>query len=86
MIDFIPLWKTLEEKNFTTYRLLKEYNFSKGTLDSLKHNRNVTLHTIESLCRILEVPIENIVKITFEDSEDTEKQPLSKIFHSDKGY
>ena len=72
MIDFSPLWKTLEEKNFTTYRLLKEYNFSKGTLDSLKHNRNVTLHTIESLCRILEVPIENIVKITFEDSEDTE--------------
>ena len=86
MIDFSPLWKTLEEKNFTTYRLLKEYNFSKGTLDSLKHNRNVTLHTIESLCRILEVPIENIVKITFEDSEDTEKQPLSKIFHSDKDY
>ena len=73
MIDFSPLWKTLEEKNFTTYRLLKEYNFSKGTLDSLKHNRNVTLHTIESLCRILEVPIENIVKVTFEDSEDTEK-------------
>ena len=86
MIDFSPLWKTLEEKNFTTYRLLKEYNFSKGTLDSLKHNRNVTLHTIESLCRILEVPIENIVKITFEDSEDTEKQPLSNIFHSDNGY
>ena len=62
MIDFSPLWKTLEQKNFTTYRLLKEYNFSKGTLDSLKHNRNVTLHTIESLCRILEVPIEKSSK------------------------
>ena len=35
MIDFSPLWKTLEEKNFTTYRLLKEYNFSKGTITEM---------------------------------------------------
>lgn len=57
----------MEEKGISTYRLLKDYDFSKGTLDSLKQNRNVTLHTIETLCKILEVPIENIVKITFDD-------------------
>lgn len=69
MIDFSPLWKTMEEKNISTYRLLKDYGFSKGTLDSLKQNRNVTLHTIETLCKILEAPIENIVRITFNDKD-----------------
>lgn len=72
MIDFSPLWNTLKKKNISTYRLLKEYNFSKGTLDSLKHNRSVTLNTIDTLCQILQVPIEDIVKITY----DKEKQDI----------
>lgn len=71
MIDFSPLWKTLSQKGISTYRLINEYHLSKGTLDSLKHNRNVTLNTIDSLCQILEVPIEKVVNITFDkDSVD----------------
>ncbi len=69
MIDYGPLWKSMEQKNVSTYQLLKNYNFSKGTLDALKHNRNVTLRTIETLCTILNVPIEDIVKIT-PDTDD----------------
>lgn len=72
MIDFSPLWKTMKKKEITTYRLIKEYHFSKGTLDSLKHNKNVNLHTINTLCKILEVPIEEIVKITFDDDNEKE--------------
>ncbi len=66
MIDFSPLWKTLKQKNISTYRLINDYNLSKGTIDSLKHNRNVTLNTIDNLCQILQVPIEKIVTITFD--------------------
>lgn len=73
MIDYSPLWETLQKKNISTYRLITEYNFSKGTLDSLKHNRNVNLLTIENLCRILQVPIENIVKITIDEANNTQK-------------
>lgn len=69
MIDFSPLWDTLKKKNISTYRLLKEYNFSKGTLDSLKHNRSVTLNTIDTLCQILQVPIEDIVEIIYDEEE-----------------
>lgn len=63
MIDYTPLWETMKKKNMSTYRLLKDYGFSKGTLDSLKQNKNVTLHTIETLCTILNAPIEQIVRI-----------------------
>lgn len=69
MIDYNPLWKTMKKKKVSTYKLLKDYNFSKGTLDSLKHNRSVTLHTIESLCMILDVPIQDVVQI-IPDNED----------------
>lgn len=63
MIDYSPLWKTMQRKNISTYQLINQFHFSKGTLDSLKHNRNVTLHTIETLCLILNAPIQDIVRI-----------------------
>lgn len=66
MIDFSPLWKTLAQKDISTYCLINKYHLSKGTLDNLKHNRNVTLNTIDNLCQILEVPIEKVVNITFD--------------------
>lgn len=69
MIDYTPLWETMKEKNISTYSLIRDYNFSKGTLDSLKQNRNVTLNTIELLCRILQVPVEKVVRIIYDDME-----------------
>ncbi|MCI9441272.1 MAG: helix-turn-helix transcriptional regulator [Ruminococcus sp.] len=64
MIDFSPLWKTLKQKGISTYSLINDYHLSKGTIDSLKHNRNVTLNTIDNLCQILQVPIQEVVTIT----------------------
>ena len=34
MITYDPLWKTMKKKGITTYTLIKEYSFSRGTLDS----------------------------------------------------
>ena len=79
MIDYSPLWETLKKKNISTYRLLKDYNFSKGTLDSLKQNRNVTLNTIDNLCGILKVPIEDIVRITYTLSDEV--RPSHRDMH-----
>ena len=61
MMSFDPLWETLKKKDITTYRLIKEYNLSRGMLDKLKHNRNVTLETVNWLCTILECRVEDVV-------------------------
>nr|WP_303182357.1 helix-turn-helix transcriptional regulator [Lachnoclostridium phocaeense] len=53
MIDFSPLWKTMEQKDITQYQLLKS-GIDNKTLDSLKKNKNITLNTLEKLCRILD--------------------------------
>lgn len=66
-MSFEPLWKTMKSKNISTYKLLHEYGFSHGTYDSLKHNRNVTLQTIDQLCKILKCKVEDIVEYVEEN-------------------
>lgn len=61
MMSFAPLWETLKHRNLSTYKLINEYGISKGTIDNLKHNRNVTLLTVEQLCCLLDCKIEDIV-------------------------
>lgn len=68
MMSFEPLWHTLKQKNVSTYKLINEYGLSKGMIDNLKHNRNVTLLTVEQLCRILDCRVEDIV-IYIKDDE-----------------
>lgn len=66
-MSFEPLWRTLKQKNLSTYKLINEYGLSKGLIDNLKHNRNVTLLTVEQLCRILDCRVEDIVVYIKED-------------------
>lgn len=67
MMSFEPLWRTLKQKNLSTYKLINEYGLSKGLIDNLKHNRNITLLTVEQLCRILDCRVEDIVVYIKED-------------------
>ncbi len=62
MISYDPLWETLKRKGISTYTLIKNYSFSRGTLDSLKQNRNVSTATLNDLCNILSCRIEEVVK------------------------
>ena len=63
IIDYSPLWQTMKEKNISQYRLLNS-GIDNKTLDSLKKNKNITLLTLEKLCRILECTPNDIVKFT----------------------
>ena len=67
MMSFEPLWETLKQKSLSTYKLINENGISKGTIDNLKHNRNVTLLTVEQLCRILDCKVEDIVVYVKDD-------------------
>lgn len=78
MMLFEPLWKTMKTRNVSIYALINKYNVSRGTIDNLKHNRNVTIATIERLCEILDCQVEDIVvyeKNKF-DTENADKEVL----------
>ncbi len=61
MISYEPFYKTLKEKNTTTYQLIKKYNLSRSLLDRLKHNKPITTQTIDDLCQYLDCRVEDIL-------------------------
>ena len=61
MISYEPLWKTMKEKGITQYRLLKS-GIDNKTLDSLKKGKNITLLTVERICKILDCKPNDIVE------------------------
>ena len=63
MIDFSPLWKTMKLRGITQYKLLQS-GIDNKTLDSLKKNKNITLLTLEKLCRIFECTPNEIIRFT----------------------
>ena len=62
MISYDPLWKTLKEKNISQYLLINKYHISAGQLSRLRKNANVSTHTLNDLCRILDCQIQDIAQ------------------------
>ena len=60
MIDYGPLWTTMERKGVSQYQLLKE-GIDNKTLDSIKKGKNITLLTVEKLCTILQCTPNDVV-------------------------
>ena len=62
MIVYDRLWETMKRKGISQYRLMKEYGFSSGQLDRLRKGENVSIYTLDTLCRILDCQLEDIVE------------------------
>ena len=62
-ISYEPLMNTMAEKNMTKSELRVAAGLSKGTFAKLSKGESVTLSTIESICMVLDVPIEEVVSI-----------------------
>ena len=54
MIVYDKLWATMKENGITQYSLIKDYHISAGQLSRLRKNDNVSTHTIDVLCEILD--------------------------------
>ena len=61
IVDYGPLWETMKRNNVTQYQLLK-CGTDNRTLDSLKKNKNITMVTLEKLCRIVGCTPNDVVR------------------------
>ena len=61
MISYEPLWQTMERRHITTYTLINKFGINPRTINNLKHNKSITLYTLEKLCSILDCQAESIV-------------------------
>ena len=73
MISYNRLWEIMEKRKISQYRLIKEFGLSSGQMSRLKKNTYVSTHTLETLCRILDCRIEDVMEVSFEDEEKENK-------------
>lgn len=64
MVSYAPLWRTMKEKDVTTYALITQYGINPRTINNLKHNRGITVYTLERLCEILHCTPNDIIEFT----------------------
>lgn len=62
MIRYTPFWRTLQEKDVSTYTLIHEYGISSATIQSLREEKGITTAKINDFCRILHCRVEDIIE------------------------
>ena len=67
MLDYSPLWNYMKENGYTQYYLLKKVGIDSQTLANMKKNGNITLLTVEKICKALKCTPNDIV--SFKDEE-----------------
>ena len=75
MVSYDRLWETMEKRKISQYRLIKEFGLSSGQMSRLKKNTYVSTHTLETLCRILDCRIEDVMEVSFEEEKKENKSP-----------
>ena len=66
MISYEPLWKTMEKREETTYTLINKHGINSRTINNLKHNKSITIYTLERLCQILDCTPNEVVQFVKE--------------------
>ena len=62
MVSYAPLWRTMEKCGATTYTLQAKGGISSSTIRRLKAGDSVSTNTLDSLCKILNCPIQDVVE------------------------
>ena len=61
IFDYGPMWETMNRNGVSQYQLLKG-GIDNKTLDSLKKGKNITMVTLEKLCKIINCSPNDIVQ------------------------
>lgn len=62
MISYEPFYKTIKEKNISTYKLITKYGFSRSLIDRLKHNKPISTVTLNDICTVIHCRVEDVMQ------------------------
>lgn len=63
MFSYRPLWKMMEKRRISTCALIHTYQIDPRTINNLKHDKSITMYTLERLCSILQCTPNDIVEL-----------------------
>lgn len=69
MIVFDKLWKMMEQKGVSTYKLREECGIDSKTIRRLRANENIETKTIDKLCLALDCRVEDIMEYKKESEQ-----------------
>ena len=67
-VSYKKLFHLLIEKNMTNAQLQQEAGFSANIITRLKRNGYISLESIESICRVLDCGVDDILEFVPEDN------------------
>ncbi len=62
MISYKPFYRTLLEKGITEYHLIYKEGVSANILHRMRHGKNITMKTLDTLCFILDCEVSDIIE------------------------
>ncbi len=68
MIRYEPLFETMKQKGITGYRLFK-MGFSQSTYYAMKRGENISTHTVNQLCKLLQCNVADIMEFVEDPDE-----------------
>jgi Predicted transcriptional regulator len=61
LISYKPFYKTLHKKGVTEYQLIYKHGISANILHRMKHGKNITMKTVDTLCFVLNCSVSDVI-------------------------
>ena len=72
MISYDQLWNTMKRKGISQYRLIHDFGVSAGQISRLRANQNVSTHTLNFLCQILQCELSDVAMFIEDTPQEDE--------------
>lgn len=69
MISYEPFWNYIKEHGISTYRLIND-GINPDVIQRLRAGKNISIKTLNQLCRVMECAVTDILVYIPDDSED----------------
>lgn len=69
-VRYEKLFHLMIDKKISTTQLMKEANFSANVITRLKRNNYISLESIESICRVMDCGVDDILEFTSMEETD----------------
>ncbi len=62
MMTYEPFWRTIAEKNISTYALINHHGILPDTIQRLRSGKPVTTTTLETLCHVIRCGLNDVIE------------------------
>ena len=88
MISYEPFWKTIADRQISTYALINRHGILPDTIQRLRSGRPITTTTLNTLCQVINCEISDIMEFIPEQNRQIQLNNycLHPLFHFNSFY